>query len=49
MGPLVQYQVKYVKMKFSVYQKHVAIVALYECGQTAKEITNMFKKLSINA
>ncbi len=32
-------------IKFSLYQKRVAIVALYECRQTAKEITKMLKKL----
>ncbi len=34
-------------MKFGVYKKCLAIVALYECGMTAKTIRQMLKLLSV--
>lgn len=35
-------------MKFTVYQKRVTIVALHECGQTAKQIAKTLRKLPVN-
>ena len=35
-------------MKFGLYEKRVAIVALFECGKTAKQIHQLLKPLSIN-
>ena len=35
-------------MKFGVFEKQMAIVALQECGKTPKEIRQMLNKLSIN-
>ncbi len=35
-------------MKFTVYEKRVAVVALYECGQTTKQIQKMLKRLLVN-
>jgi len=35
-------------MKFSVYHKRVAIVALCECGKTAKQIYQTLKQLPVN-
>ncbi len=35
-------------MKFGVYEKLGAIVALYECGMMAKTIHQVLKLLSVN-
>ncbi len=35
-------------MEFGVRKTHVAIVALYECGMTAKTIRQMLKSLSVS-